>query len=195
MRIILLAMPAAHAFSSFAVPARPLPPRTAAVLPSFVPRSPPPVAIATLDMPLGLASWGVIAIYQLASQRFTAAWGSQNADARAIWARYILEKGDYILGVQTLRNAVTSASFFASACFTCLSLLIGIASQRAASLSNLGIIKYATASLLLVGAALSYLQSVRYMNTCAFLFQVANDRRDESCSRGTVMLREHAGMN
>ena len=49
-------------------------------------------------------------------------------------------------------------------------------------------VKYATTALLLICAALSYLQSVRYMNTCAFLFQVANDQRDESCSRGTVML-------
>jgi hypothetical protein len=41
---------------------------------------------------------------------------------------------------------------------------------------------------MLVAAALAYLQSVRYMNTVAFLFQVANDQRDEGTSRGTVML-------
>lgn len=55
-------------------------------------------------------------------------------------------------------------------------------------LTPLATIKYGVMALLLVGAALSYLQSVRYMNTCAFLFQVANDQRDETGSRGTVML-------
>ena len=49
-------------------------------------------------------------------------------------------------------------------------------------------VKYSSTAILLVGAVLSYLQSVRYMNTCAFLFQVANDQRDTTCSRGTVML-------
>ena len=142
----------------------------------------------TLDGSLGFASWGLILTYQIAARRSNAKWGSQNAEARAVWARYILEKGDYILGVQTLRNALTSASFFASACFTTLSLLVGLASRNVANLSRLALFKYGSASLLLVGAALSYLQSVRYMNTCAFLFQVANDQRDETCSRGTVLL-------
>lgn len=149
-------------------------------------RCPPPVAFGQYDLTLGLVSWGLIVAYQVSSDRFTAAWASQNAESRAVWARYILEKGDYILGVQTLRNALTSASFFASACFTCLSLLIGIASQRA--VSGVAAVKFGVAALLLVAAALSYLQSVRYCNSCAFLFQVANDQRDETCSRGTVML-------
>ena len=83
---------------------------------------------------------------------------------------------------------VQSASFFASACFTTLSLVVGFASQTKAALSGLSLVKYGTTCLLLVGGALSYLQSVRYMNTIAFLFQVANDQRDETCSRGTVML-------
>ncbi len=158
-------------------------------------RAPPPraltlpyVATGPLDLPLGLASWALIYVYQLCSSRFTAAWASQNCEARAVWARYILEKGDYILGVQTLRNGLTSASFFSSACFTCLSLLIGIASQNLATLTRVALLKFATTGLLLIGSALAYLQSVRYMNTCAFLFQVANDQRDESTSRGTVML-------
>ena len=64
-------------------------------------------SIASLDGPLGFASWGLIFAYQAYAKRFTAAWSSQNAEARAVWARYILEKGDYILGVQTLRNALT----------------------------------------------------------------------------------------
>ena len=64
-----------------------------------------------LDGPLGLASWGLIFGYQTYAKRFTAAWASQNAEARAVWARYILEKGDYILGVQTLRNALTVCCF------------------------------------------------------------------------------------
>ena len=106
----------------------------------------------------------MILAYQIFAKQFTAKWASQNAEARATWARYILEKGDYILGVQTLRNALTSASFFASACFTTLSLLVGIASQRA--LSALDLIKYGTAAVLLVASAVSYLQSVRYMNSC-----------------------------
>lgn len=152
-------------------------------------RAPPPAA-AGLDVPLSVAGWGVLAAYQLYAQRFTSAWATQNAESRAVWTRYILEKGDYILGVQTLRNALTSASFFASACFTSLSLLIGIASSRGGigEMAKLAVIKFATVGLLLVGAALSYLQSVRYMNTVAFLFQVANDQRDETCSRGTVMV-------
>ncbi len=154
------------------------------------PRCRPPGMLISgpLDGPLGFTGWGVILAYQCAADRFSAKWGSQNAEARAVWARYILEKGDYILGVQTLRNALTSASFFASACFTSLSLLIGLAARNVGDLTRLALFKYGSTSLLLVGAALSYLQSVRYMNTCAFLFQVANDRRDESCSRGTVML-------
>jgi len=141
-----------------------------------------------MDGPMGVAGWGVIIAYQFAADRFSAKWGSQNAEARAVWTRYILEKGDYILGVQTLRNALTSASFFASACITSLSLLIGLAARNVGSLTRLALFKYGSTSLLLVGAALSYLQSVRYMNTCAFLFEVANDQRDETCSRGTVML-------
>ena len=140
------------------------------------------------DLALGLAGWTVIATYQVVANKFTAAWSSQNNEARAVWARYILEKGDYILGVQTLRNALTSASFFSSACFTCLSLLLGIGSQRSSTMGKVMLAKFAIPALLLVGAALSYLQSVRYMNTCAFLFQVANDQRDDTCSRGTVML-------
>lgn len=71
--------------------------------------------------------------------------------------------GDYILGVQTLRNALTSASFFASACFTTLSLLIGAAMRGLPT--RLSALKYSTTALLLIVAALSYLQSVRYMNT------------------------------
>ena len=149
-------------------------------------RAPPPSAAVALDLPLGALSWLLIITYQSAVSRSNAVWASQNAESRAVWTRYILEKGDYILGVQTLRNALTSASFFSSACFTGLSLLIGIASQR--TLTRVAVVKYATTALLLICAALSYLQSVRYMNTCAFLFQVANDQRDESCSRGTVML-------
>ena len=62
----------------------------------------------------------MILLYQLLAQQFNAAWSTQNAEARAVWCRYILEKGDYILGVQTLRNSLTAASFFASACFTTL---------------------------------------------------------------------------
>jgi len=137
---------------------------------------------------LGVAGWLVIYAYQVGSKRLTAAWASRNGIARAVWTRYILEKGDYILGVQTLRNALTAASFFASACFTMLTLLIGIASRNPAALTRLVVVKFGITALLLVGAALSYLESVRYMNTCAFLFQVANDRRDETCSGGTVML-------
>ena len=53
-------------------------------------------SIASLDGPLGFASWGLIFAYQAYAKRFTAAWSSQNAEARAVWARYILEKGDYI---------------------------------------------------------------------------------------------------
>jgi len=139
-----------------------------------------------MDGALGALGWFTIATYQVVSKRFNRAWASQNAEARAVWTRYILEKGDYILGVQTLRNALTSASFFASACFTTLSLLIGTTANK--TLMPLEFAKYGVTSMLLVGAALSYLQSVRYMNTCAFLFQVANDQRDETCSRGTVML-------
>lgn len=146
----------------------------------------PPQSLVALDGPLGAASWCLLAGYQIASGRRNAKFSEQNAEARAVWTRYILEKENYILGVQTLRNALTSASFFASACFTALSLVVGAASR--ATLSRLAIVKYATTSLLLVAGALSYLQSVRYMNTCAFLFQVANDQRDETCSRGTVML-------
>jgi len=159
-------------------------------------RSPPPCAkfgctlrlpsLDSLDAPLGFAGWAIIAAYQFISNRYTARWSSQNAEARAVWTRYILEKGDYILGVQTLRNGLTSASFFSSACFTTLSLLIGLASRK--TLSFLELVKYGSTSLLLVAAALAYLQSVRYMNTVAFLFQVANDQRDEGTSRGTVML-------
>ena len=145
-----------------------------------------PACSLSVDATAGFAGWGVIFFYQLLAARFNAAWSTQNAEARAVWCRYILEKGDYILGVQTLRNSLTAASFFASACFTTLSLLIGVASRS--PLSRLAVLKYGSTSLLLVGAALSYLQCVRYMNTCAFLFQVANDQRDESCSRGTVML-------
>ena len=146
-----------------------------------------PITAASLDLPCALASWGLIAAYNFISAKANSAWASQNADGRAVWTRYILEKGDYILGVQTLRNALTSASFFASACFTCLSLLAGSA-MRASSLPRLAIAKYASVAVLLVCSALSYLQSVRYMNSCAFLFQVANDQRDGTCSRGTVML-------
>jgi len=69
-----------------------------------------------------------------------------------------------------------------------LTLLVGLASRDPASLTRLIILKIGIMALLLVGAALNYLESVRYMNTCAFLFQVANDRRDETCSGGTVML-------
>lgn len=155
------------------------------------PRVPGPLCLVsppvTVDLLAGLVGWGLIFTYQMLANRFSAAWGSQNAVARSVWARYILEKGDYILGVQTLRNSLTAASFFATACFSSLSLLIGTASQ-AASLSPLARFKYASTSLLLIMAALLYLQCVRYMNTCAFLFQVANDERDETCSRGTVML-------
>jgi hypothetical protein len=106
-----------------------------------------------------LAAWAVILLYNRFSKRFTAAWSSQNAEARAVWARYILEKGDYILGVQTLRNALTSASLFATARFTTLSLIVSTSLRS--SLSRLSVIKYGTTSALLVGAALSYLQSVR----------------------------------
>jgi hypothetical protein len=172
--------------TSFRPPLRATVPKRPAIIATPVARSPPPSAIAAYDLPLGLAGCAILAVYQKISDQFTSQWSAQNAEGRAVWTRYILEKGDYILGVQTLRNALTSASFFSSACFTCLSLLIGIASQQ--TLSSTAVIKFTTTSLLLVGAALSYLQSVRYMNTCAFLFQVANDQRDETCSRGTVML-------
>ena len=37
-----------------------------------------------LDGPLGLAGWTLLAAYQVASKRFTAAWASQNAEARAV---------------------------------------------------------------------------------------------------------------
>jgi len=146
------------------------------------------VGALSWDGVLGIAGWLVIYAYQVGSKRLTAAWASTNGMARAVWARYILEKGDYILGVQTLRNALTAASFFASACFTMLTLLIGIASRNPAALTPLLAFKFGTTALLLVGAALSYLESVRYMNTCSFLFQVANDRRDATCTAGTVML-------
>lgn len=174
----------------------------------------------SLDAPLGILAWCLIAVYNIVSRRFQSQWTSQNADGRAVWCRYILEKGDCkarlcrwlsnthegftllllllkgcfvspdadILGVQTLRNALTSASFFASACFTSLSLVVGLGLRDPATLSTLSMVKYSSTAILLVGAALSYLQSVRYMNTCAFLFQVANDQRDTTCSRGTVML-------
>ena len=145
-----------------------------------------PASLLSYDALLGFASWGLILMYNILSKQFTAAWSSQNAEARAVWTRYILEKGDYILGVQTLRNALTSASFFSTACFTTLSLLVSISLQG--NLNPLSVVKYSITCVLLVSAALSYLQSVRYMNTCAFLFQVANDQRDETCSRGTVML-------
>jgi uncharacterized membrane protein len=155
---------------------------------SSPPRSQPPVTMSmSMDGTLGLTSWAIVLCYQAWAKRFTAKWASREAEARAVWARYILEKGDYILGVQTLRNALTSASFFATACFTTLSLVVGIAAQQA-NLSVLSLVKYGSTCMLLILTALSYLQSVRYMNTCAFLFQVANDQRDETCSRGTVML-------
>lgn len=200
MFALLVPLPLAFTLHGRAVlPARPLAPVLPPCLACRTPpprRAPPPCAkigcaiclpsLDSLDAPLGFAGWTIIAIYQFVSNRYTAAWSSQNAEARAVWTRYILEKGDYILGVQTLRNGLTSASFFSSACFTTLSLLIGLASRK--TLSFLELVKYGSTSLLLVAAALAYLQSVRYMNTVAFLFQVANDQRDEGTSRGTVML-------
>lgn len=143
-------------------------------------------SLLSVDGSCGLAAWLLIALYNKVVSRISSEWSAQNADNRAVWTRYILEKGDYILGVQTLRNSLTAASFFASACFTVLSLLVGISLRN--PLTPLATVKYSVMAFLLVGAALSYLQSVRYMNTCAFLFQVANDQRDETGSRGTVML-------
>ena len=159
---------------------------TSSFHPSHTNRARIDLSVASMDGTLGAVSWLIIFVYQQVSKRLTAKWSSQNGEARAVWTRYILEKGDYILGVQTLRNALTSASFFATACFTTLSIIIGAASRG--TQSTLALVKYGVTSILLIGAALSYLQSVRYMNTCAFLFQVANDQRDETCSRGTVML-------
>ena len=103
--IIFLVLSSASAFQSLAEIARPRVAPSIAIARPHVPiiRSPPPAAIATLDLPLGLASWAFIVAYQIASSRFNTAWAGQNAESRAVWTRYILEKGDYILGVQTLR--------------------------------------------------------------------------------------------
>ena len=73
-------------------------------------------------------------------------------------------------------------------CFTLLSVIIGLASQRIASMSTLALIKYSCACCLLACSAFSYLQSVRYLNTCGFLFQCATDKRDASYSPANVML-------
>lgn len=205
--LVLASLPSASSFAAAAAASR-APVRTVQYSPSISTfaavannaRTPLPPYVQPLrsgqtrrrcDSPranLDVLGWSVLLAYELYSKRFTAAWSSQNAEARAVWTRYILEKGDYILGVQTLRNALTSASFFSTACITCLSLLISVGSTRIGTLSRLGLVKFSVASLLSFGASLSYLQSVRYMNTCAFLFQVANDQRDDTCSRGTVML-------
>ena len=55
-------------------------------------------------------------------------------------------------------------------------------------MSTLALIKYSCACCLLACSAFSYLQSVRYLNTCGFLFQCATDKRDASYSPANVML-------
>jgi len=53
------------------------------------------VGALSWDGVLGIAGWLVIYAYQVGSKRLTAAWASTNGMARAVWARYILEKGDF----------------------------------------------------------------------------------------------------
>ena len=163
--------------------------------PLQIARHEPPRALLSADAACGATGWAVLGLYHAVRLGGLgkhgvkeASWGETKGGSRAVWTRSILETENYILGVQTLRNALTSASFFSSSCFTLLSVIIGLASQRIASMSTLALIKYSCACCLLACSAFSYLQSVRYLNTCGFLFQCATDKRDASYSPANVML-------
>ena len=176
-----------------ALVARPALPRVQT--PLQLTRHEPPRALLSADAACGATGWAVLGLYHAVRLGGLgkhgvkeASWGETKGGSRAVWTRSILETENYILGVQTLRNALTSASFFSSSCFTLLSVIIGLASQRIASMSTLALIKYSCACCLLACSAFSYLQSVRYLNTCGFLFQCATDKRDASYSPANVML-------
>ena len=84
-------------------------------------RHEPPRAWLSADAAGGATGWAVRGLYHAVRLGGLgkhgvkeASGGETKGGSRAVWTRSILETENYILGVQTLRNALTSASFFSS---------------------------------------------------------------------------------
>jgi uncharacterized membrane protein len=92
-------------------------------------------ATTAVDLSAGLASLALLFAYE-AYERYRVrrdpsfALAGLNVIARTGWVRYIMEKRDYILAVQTLRNSGMTASFMAS---SAVLLLIGVMNLAAQS--------------------------------------------------------------
>mmetsp|Transcript_21772 Transcript_21772/g.36022 ORF Transcript_21772/g.36022 Transcript_21772/m.36022 type:complete len:318 (+) Transcript_21772:20-973(+) len=141
-------------------------------------------------------AWMLLLRYHLIAkdlQIWKSTWRNSSTRSRALWAMQICETKNTILGVQTLRNALSTAGFLCTTATGIVSVVVSLAYQHSEWSAN-RVLKYASAIALLAGSALSFIQSMRYLTNVAFLFPVALDPRDPVVTVrkvGSVMIVAH----
>jgi len=115
-------------------------------------------------------------------------WKGSQAEIRSKWAKHVFDNEEWLYAIQTLRNAITSNTFYASTVLSLFALGAGRAFQAVqtmrtvhdpkshfmrGSFESLQGYRVATLLLLLLGSAYKFAQAARTMTHAGFMFPTA----------------------
>ena len=126
--------------------------------------------------------------YKLKKKPPEETWKGSQAEIRSKWAKHVFDNKEWLYAIQTLRNAITSNTFYASTVLSLFALGAGRAFQAVqtmrtihdpkshfmrGSFESLQGYRVAALLLLLLGSAYKFAQAARTMTHAGFMFPTA----------------------
>jgi uncharacterized membrane protein len=168
-------------------------------------------ADAVYDLGTGVLCFAVLAVYHVFlrymlrhNPRYSLA--ATNRHARSMWVAQIMDSGDHILAVQTLRNSTMAAIFMAS---TAVLLVIGVLNLAVQSnpaspvwhvfsvfhdvSQETWLIKLLALVLALLAVFFCFTMAIRLYNHVGYLIQLPKDSPDAMSSAGVARVLNQAG--